>query len=197
MSARCARGGLCALLLTLAGPLAAAAASPGSDPLDALMHELAARRHGHVSFTEVQYLAVLNSPLESSGELWYEAPDRLEKRILRPRPETLVLAHGVLSATRGHHTRTVELAAWPQIAPLLEALRGTLCGDRAALERIFSVQLEGDAGRWTLRLVPRDPEAARAVSAVEITGAGAELKTVEIRAADGDRSLLTIGAELP
>ena len=161
------------------------------------MQRLAARRHGHVPFTEVQYLAVLDRPLESSGELWYQAPDRLEKRIVKPRPATLVLAHGVLSATRGHHTRTVDLAAWPQLAPLLECLRATLAGDRAALERIFSVQLEGDATRWTLRLAPRDPDAAHAVSLVEITGAGAELKTVEILEADGDRSLLTIGAELP
>ena len=184
-----------ALLLALALPLAAASAGP--DPLDALMHELATRRHGHVSFTEVQYLAVLDRPLESSGELWYEAPDRLEKRILKPRPETLVLAHGVLSATRGHHTRSVELAAWPQIAPLLESIRATLSGDRASLERIFSVRLEGDAARWTLRLAPRDPDAARAVSAVLITGAGADLRSVEILQADGDRSLLTIGPELP
>ena len=195
MSVVRARGGLGALLLTLTGPLAAAA--PGSDPLDALMQGLAARRHGHVSFTEVQYLAVLDRPLDSSGELWYEAPDRLEKRIVKPRPETLVLAHGVLSATRGHHTRTVDLAAWPQIAPFLEALRATLAGDRAALERIFTVELEGDATRWTLRLAPRNPDAARVVSRVEITGAGADLRTVETLQADGDHSLLTIGAELP
>jgi hypothetical protein len=191
-----ARGAAWALLLALAGPLAAAS-SADADPLAALMQLLAMRRHGHVTFTEVQYLAVLDRPLESSGELLYEAPDRLEKRIVKPRPETLVLSHGVLSATRGHHTRTLELAAWPQVAPLIECLRATLAGDRAALERSFSVQLEGDAARWTLRLAPRDPAAERAVSAVLIRGAGADLKTVEIRAADGDRSLLTLGAQLP
>lgn len=196
MSAAWGRGGTWALLLCVAGPLAAAA-SAASDPLDALMQQLAVRRQGHVTFTEVQYLAVLDRPLESSGELLYEAPDRLEKRILKPRPETLVLAHGALSATRGRHTRTVEAAAWPQVAPLIESLRATLAGDRAALERIFSVQLEGDAARWTLRLAPRDPEAARLVTAVLITGEGANLRTVEILEADGDRSLLTIGAPLP
>jgi hypothetical protein len=196
VSAARARGAVWALLLFVAGPLAAAAAA-GSDPFDALLQRLAARRHAHVAFTEAHYLAVLDRPLESSGELLYEAPDRLEKRILKPRPETLLLAHGVLSATRGRHTRTVELAAWPQIAPLIEGLRATLAGDRAALERIFSVQLEGDAARWTLRLAPRDPEAKRVVSAVSITGEGTDLKTVEILEADGDRSLLTVGAQLP
>jgi len=187
MSARGPHSTLWALLVAFAA---------ASDPLDALMHELAAHPSGHVTFTEVQHLAVLDRPLESSGELLYQAPDRLEKRIEKPRPEILVLAHGVLTATRGKHTRTMELAAWPQVAPLLESLRATLTGDRPTLERIFSVELEGNAARWTLRLTPRDPEAARVLTRVIITGENASLKTVEVLQTDGDRSLLTIGAEV-
>lgn len=191
------RSSVAAMLLSLAASPGAAAAPPGSDPLDTLMHEFAARPSSHVTFTEVRHLAVLDRPLESSGELLYEAPDRLEKRIEKPRAETLVLAHGVLSATRGKQTRMVELSAWPQLAPLLESLRATLSGDRATLERIFSLQLTGDAARWTLKLTPRDPEAARAVRQVLITGEDANLRTVEILEADGDRSLLTLGQEIP
>jgi hypothetical protein len=175
---------------------ATAAAPAATDPLDELLRRLAARRRGHVTFTEVQHLAVLDRPLESSGELLYEAPDHLEKRILKPRPETLVLAHGMLSATRGRHTHTVALAAWPQVAPLIESIRATLAGDRAALERIFTVELQGDATRWVLRLAPRDPAAAHAVTEVHITGESDRLRTVEILEADGDRSLLTLGPEV-
>lgn len=191
-----APGAWLALLGVLAAPLAAAATTD-SDPLAALMQELAARRHGHVSFTEVQYLGVLERPLESSGELRYDAPDRLEKRTLAPRPETLTLAHGVLSATRGERTRTIALAAYPQLAPLLESLRATLAGDRAALERVFNVRLEADPPRWTLHLAPRDPVAARLVREVQISGEQANLRTVEFLEADGDRSVLTIGRDLP
>jgi len=196
VSARLPRGALCLLLLALAA-LLAAAASAATDPLDALLRELATRRHSHVAFTEVQYLAMLDRPLESSGELLYDAPDRLEKRTLTPRPETLLLAHGVLSATRGKRTRTLELSAYPQLAPLLESLRATLAGDRSALEQVFSVTLEGDAARWTLHLTPRDPAAARMVREVVIGGEQADLRSVEILQADGDRSLLTTGKELP
>jgi len=196
VSARRARRALCVLLVAVAAPLIAAANAP-AEPLDALMHELAARRQGHVAFTEVQYLAMLDRPLESSGELFYEAPDRLEKRTLTPRPETLVLAHGMVSATRGKRTRTLELSNYPQLAPLLESLRATLAGDRAALERAFIVVLEGDAAHWTLHLTPRDPAAARLVREVVIAGEQADLRSVEILQADGDRSLLTIGKELP
>jgi hypothetical protein len=182
-------------LLALASP-AVAVESAAPERLDALMQQLAARRHGRVSFTEVQHLAVLDGPLESSGELLYDAPDRLEKRTLRPRPETLVLAHGVLSATRGGRTRTLALAAHPELAPLIEGLRATLAGDRAALERSFDVRLEGDAARWMLHLAPRDPAAARLVQEVVITGEQAQPRSVAILQADGDRSLLTIGPEV-
>ncbi len=191
--ARAAAGVLLPALCGLAG--LAGAAVP--DALGELMQTLAARRQGHVAYTEVQQLAVLDRPLRSSGELFYEAPDRLEKRVLEPRAETLVLAHGVLSAARGGRTRVLELAAAPQLAPLFECLRATLAGDRAALERLFSLDLAGDLAHWTLTLTPRDPAAARSVALVRMTGAGAELRTVEILAADGDRSLLTLGAPLP
>ncbi len=194
MSAWRARAAAWLLLPALASP--APALEPAvTDPLAALLQQLADRRHGHVTYTEVQYLAVLERPLESSGELLYDAPDRLEKRTLRPRPETLVLAHGVLSATRNGRTRTLELAARPELAPFIEGLRATLAGDRAALERAFSVRLDGDAARWTLQLAPRDPAAARLVTQVRISGEQAQLKTVEILQTDGDRSLLSIGPE--
>jgi hypothetical protein len=183
------------VLVSFAAPLSAVSPQ-SSDPLDALLAQLAHRRHGHVAFSEVQYLAVLDRPLESSGELVYDAPDRLEKRTLVPRPETLVLEHGTLSATSGRRTRTLALTAYPQLAPLIESLRATLAGDRAALERAFEVRLDGDGSRWTLHLAPRDAAAARLVTEVLIAGERAELRSVEIRQVDGDRSLLTIGREL-
>ncbi|HYL04154.1 MAG TPA: LolA-related protein [Steroidobacteraceae bacterium] len=172
-----------------------AATATASDRLDELMQLLSARRHGRVTFTEVQHLAILDRPLESSGELLYDAPDRLEKRTLRPVEETLVLAHGVLTATRGRHSHSVELAAHPEAAPLVESIRATLAGDRAALERVFSVALDGDLAHWTLTLAPRDSAAAHAVREVRITGARAGIATVEILQADGDRSVLTLGPE--
>jgi len=96
-------------LLMLAGLYAAgigaasAAAETASAPrtamndLDAVMGLLAMRRHGRVEFIEQQFLAVLDHPIESSGELRYDAPDHLEKRTLLPRSESLVLAGGVLT----------------------------------------------------------------------------------------------------
>ena len=62
--------------------------------LDEVMRLLAMRQHGQVEFVEQHFLAILKHPIESSGEMRYDAPDHLEKRTLLPRPETLVLDGG-------------------------------------------------------------------------------------------------------
>jgi Outer membrane lipoprotein carrier protein LolA-like len=172
-----------------------APAGPAQD-LDRLMALLAQRQHGHVSFVEEHFLAVLDRPVESSGELLYDAPDRLEKRTLKPKPETLILEHGVITAHRGHHTYVLNLGDYPQIVPLIDSIRATLAGDRASLERIFKVTLDGPLEHWTLLLLPIDSSVAKSVKQIRIEGVQDAIHTVEIQQADGDRSLLTIGPEV-
>ena len=166
-----------------------------ADDLDSLMSLLAQRKHGHVSFVEEHFLAVLDRPVESSGELLYDAPDRLEKRTLKPKPESLVLEHGVITAHRGRHTYVLNLSDYPQIVPLIDSIRATLAGDRAALEHTFNVRFEGSLEHWKLLLVPSDATVARSVKEIRIEGTRDAIHSVEIRQADGDRSLLTIGPQ--
>jgi hypothetical protein len=175
----------------MAGDGAPEAAAGG---LDAVMGLLAMRRHGRVEFVEQQFLAILDHPLESSGELRYDAPDRLEKRTLKPRAETLVLAGGVLTVERGGRIRALDLQRYPQIQPFVESIRATLAGDRSALQKIFHVDFAGNVERWTLGLVPLDHQLARTVKQVQIDGVRDQLQRVEIRQADGDRSLMTLRA---
>jgi hypothetical protein len=190
--------GLAAAFTLLCLPaLAALAATASPEPAFAqLLTLLAARRHGHAPFTEVHEMAMLKEPLTSSGELFYDAPDRLEKRTLTPRAETLVLDHGILTAQRGQHRHVLELSAYPQVVPFVESIRATLAGDEAALERYFSVDFHGELAHWTLHLTPKDAALARAVKDITIEGERDVLHTVLIRQSDGDRSLITIGPEI-
>ena len=183
-------------LLVLAGcnALSGTAAAAAMGDLDAVMNLLAMRRHGRVEFVEQQFLAVLDHPVESSGELRYDAPDRLEKRTMLPRPEDLVLAGGVLTMERGGRSRVLDLHRYPQIQPFVESIRATLAGDRGALEKIFRVDFAGDVQRWSLTLVPLDSQPLRAVKQVRIDGSRDQLLRVEIRLANGDRSLMTLRA---
>ena len=162
-----------------------------------LLKLLSERRHGHVAFTEVQQLSILDQPLHSSGELVYDAPDRLEKRTLAPRREDLLLENGMLTVERDHHRRSVALRDFPQAAPFVESLRATLAGDRAALEHYFTVHFSGNLDRWSLELIPADATLRRSVQRVLIAGERDRIGTVEIHQSDGDSSTLTVGPELP
>lgn len=170
--------------------------APSSDRLNTLMSLLAQRKHGHVTFVEQHFLAVLDRPVESSGELFYDAPDRLEKRTLKPKHESLVLEQGVMTAHRGRHTYVLNLSDYPQIVPLIDSIRATLAGDRAALERLFKIALQGDLEHWKLLLVPSEDTVARTVKQIRIEGDQGAIQAVEIQQTDGDRSVLTIGPEV-
>ncbi|MDP9012941.1 MAG: outer membrane lipoprotein carrier protein LolA [Pseudomonadota bacterium] len=168
------------------------ASAPGD--LDEVMHLLALRRHGQASFIEQRFLSLLKRPAESSGELIYDAPDRLEKRTLEPRPESLLVDGNVLTVQRGHRSHVIDLSSSAQILPFVESIRATLAGDRAALERVFRLEFTGNLTRWTLVLFPLDARVAKSVSQVQIDGSRDNLLKVEIRQPDGDRSLMTLRA---
>ncbi len=173
------------------------AASGQQGDLGELMRQMAARPHGEVSFVEQHFLKLLKRPVESYGDLTYDAPDRLEKRTLEPRRETLTVAGDVLTMERGGRTRTLDLKAYPSLVPFIETVRATLAGDLSSLERLFDVDYAGSMARWRLTLTPRDAQIAKTVSQVRIDGMGDTLTRVEILETDGDRSLMTLRDHRP
>jgi Outer membrane lipoprotein carrier protein LolA-like len=177
-----------------AGGIALAATTDAD--LDRVMSALALRKHGHVTFVEKKFIAVLDKPVESSGELLYDAPDRLEKRTQKPKAESLVLQNGIVEAQRGKRHYVLDLKQYPQVVPFIESIRATLAGDRAALERVFKVDFSGSFEQWRLSLAPLDAQLGKTVKEIHIEGERDLIHTVEILEADGDRSLLTIGADV-
>ena len=147
---------------------------------------------GRATFREQKFLAILDRPLESSGELAFIAPDRLEKRTVLPKPELVVIDRERITVERGGKRNSIGLRDNPDVAILVEGIRATLAGDLAALTQSYSVGLDGPERGWRLVLRPRDPVAVQRVDRIEITGARALVKRVEVFLADGDRSVMTI-----
>ena len=160
--------------------------------LDQLMHALAQTRSGHAAFVEKKSIAILDKPVESSGELFYSAPDRLEKRTLKPKIESMVLDRGTLTIEQKGRKHVLQLQSYPEIAAFIDSIRGTLAGDRAALERAYQLSLDGDEQGWALALVPLDAKMKKVVNKIRIAGARDELRSIEIHQADGDSSLMTV-----
>lgn len=166
--------------------------APTTDTLEHLMALLSQRQHGHVSFTEIHTSSIVDRPLESSGEMFYDAPDRVEKRTLKPKPESMLLEKGQLTLERRHKQYHVALADYPQAIAYIEAIRATLSGDRAALEKWFHVAYNANGSHWDLKLTPLDAKAAAQVSEVSIEGTLDEIATVTVQLANGDRSVTSL-----
>ncbi len=184
------------LLLATAGCAAAAAAEgSGADAgtgLDQLMALMAQRRHGEADFSEKKYLSVLKQPLESSGLLIYDAPDHLEQRTTLPRPQAVVLDHGIVTMHIGQRERVLRLADYPQLAPLIDSIRATLAGDRAALERVFVLDFSGTLEHWQLRLEPRAAALTATLKHIDMQGQRDAVHEVQVWQSDGDHSVMSI-----
>jgi hypothetical protein len=181
-------------LALLLAPLLLCAPALHAAPLTLgqLMGSLAQHPQGSASFTEHKHLAILEQPLESSGTLVFVAPARLEKRTLKPKPETMILDGDRLTLERGSRRQVLALKDYPEVAGMIESIRATLAGDRAALERVYRLALEGDTERWSLTLTPLDARVGALVARITMAGAGNAVNQVEILQADGDRSVMRI-----
>ena len=175
--------------------LALAASSPAvaaAWDVQQLMDSLAQNKSGRATFVEKKYIAVLDKPVESSGELIYTAPDGLEKRTLKPRPESMTVKGGELFVERGRQKHNLQLQAYPELAAFIDSIRGTLAGDRKALERNYRLSVEGAPERWTLQLQPLDEKMQAVVQRIGISGVRQQVRSIEIIQADGDRSVMAI-----
>lgn len=189
------RSHLRSLLGLFAGLLVVVLAAPSYAAdwdLDQLMNGLAQTRSGHARFVEKKSIAILEQPVESSGDLLYTAPDRLEKRTLKPKPETMVVNGDNLQIERGRQKIQLQLQTYPELAAFIDSIRGTLAGDRKALERSYQLSLEGAAQGWTLRLVPVDSKMKQVVALIRITGVRDEIRSINITQVDGDSSVMLI-----
>jgi hypothetical protein len=153
---------------------------------------LARNRSGQARFTEERRVSGLDLPLHAAGTLSFVAPDRFTRSTSEPRAESMEVQGNLLVLKRGGRTRQTTVDAIPELMALIEAVRGTLTGNAALLERFFTARVEGNAARWTLTLVPRDARLATQVRELKITGLQSDMRSVELLLADGDRSVMSI-----
>lgn len=163
-----------------------------------LMQMLSQHKSGTATFVDKKYIAMLDQPLESSGELSFTAPDHLEKRTLKPKPEAVFLDGDKLTLVRADGRKmTVSLSDRPEVSAFVESIRATLSGDRSALERYYTVELNGTADQWQLTLTPVQPKMLKVINQIRIGGLRAQVKTIAFYQADGDHSVMTITSTSP
>ena len=179
------------LLVTLGiavlGPVQAA----GFD-LQALTQQLAQARSGQATFVEDRRVQQLDQVLRSSGRLSFVAPDTFIRETLRPSHEKLAVVGNQLTMSRGTRSRVTSLDSVPEAVVIVEAIRGTLTGNKDTLEKYFDTSVQGSAEQWQLELVPREPRLRGQVAHLRLSGRQAQVREVRMTLADGDTSVMRI-----
>ncbi len=158
-----------------------------------LMQSLAQVRSAKGRFVEKKYLRILNTPLEATGTLSYQAPGHLEKQTRVPREESMILDGGSLvieNKVRGK--RSLALHDYPLLWAFIESIRSTLAGDLTTLSKFYQVKLDGDARHWRLTLLPSDAKTLEVVREIRIGGREERVDEIEILETSGDRSVMTV-----
>ena len=160
--------------------------------LPELMGLLARQKPGEARFTEQRFVRGLEGPLDASGTLSFTAPDKLVRRTLSPRPETMSVDGNTLTLSRGGRTRTLALDSMPELLGMVEAMRGTLSGNPQGLQRYFRSTVTGTSNDWAMDLQPIDERLAAQVRSMRLSGRGGEVLGVEMEFIGGDRSVMRI-----
>ena len=181
-----------ALLLALLLGLALAAPAWALD-LATVTGWLAQRKGGQARFTEERFVSGFEGPLRASGTLSFTAPERFARITTEPYPESMVVDGNQLILKRGGRSRQMAVDAVPELAVLIEAVRGTLTGNAVTLDKHFKIGVEGSTTLWTLTLVPRDARLATQVREIRIAGVASDVRSIELWLAGGDRSVMSIG----
>ena len=149
-------------------------------------------RSRDAEFSEQRFVKGLDQPLSASGTLSFVAPDRFVRKTLLPRAETMAVEGNSVTLTRSGRSRSFALDAAPDMVGMIEALRGTLTGNAQTLQRYYKVETSGSAEQWSMLLTPLDAGLAAQVRSIRMAGRRADLQSVEMQLADGDRSLMAI-----
>src|SRR5262245_107893 len=120
------------------------------------------------------------------------APDRLEHRSLAPMVENLLLDSDVLSIQCDTCRPCMNLANRQEPLACVDSIRGTLSGNRTALEKNYALHISGNSDKWVLTLLPSDQKIANMVLRITVSGSKNQVRVIEYLQADGDRSVLNI-----
>lgn len=184
------RASLAALALAMS---ALAGAAPSEAPQEsALVSQVAAQlaqaRSVRAQFVQTQTLQALQKPLVSSGTLLFVRDQGAIWRIEQPTRMTYVMTDAgvtTLDANDKPMARGARNAAG--VAQVSRMMRAMLAGDLSALYSQFSVNAQGNANRWQLKLTPAQPQLAQALRGLDLAG-DTYVRSIRIRSANGDET---------
>ncbi len=164
-----------AALCAVAMPARAAATQddPGAAALDAWLHHQAEIKSWSADVTQVRQLEGLVRPLEATGKVWFEQPNRFRWQLGDP-PRTIAVRNDDeldVAYPRLHQLEKYTFsekisASWRQVLALLDV---GFPSDPEAFHAQYELQSAQETdGVWSFHLAPRAETALQLIKAVDI-----------------------------
>lgn len=144
------------------------------------------------SFVETWSADYLDEPLISKGELVYKRPSQLHKLITSPERIEQHIDGSQLSVIHNGETRSIQLSEQPVLAASIYALQAILDGNEKNLHKFFEARYSELNSRWTLSLMPTDPQVADSIKLIDLQGIENRIQRVSIQFYNGDMLLTDI-----
>jgi Outer membrane lipoprotein carrier protein LolA-like len=162
--------------------------------VERLIDSLAKHRQAKAQFEETGFSTLLTEPLKTQGILYFTPPATFEKHVTAPQDERyLIQGDKVVFENKGKAiNRSLSLQDYPVLRAFVEAFRSTLTNDVVTLKRFYLVTLQGTPRRWVLILHPLNKAVQELVESIRFSGEEEQLRSIETREPDGDRSLMVI-----
>ncbi|MFO0711648.1 MAG: LolA-related protein [Sandaracinus sp.] len=186
------------IFATVAGPARAHAQdhAPAPATVDSILARMARIPGLHCAYREEKRIALLSSPVLSEGTIDFvrgsgSAAPRMARRTSRPSAQVVLIDRGELRMSDGHTTTRIDLASQPVVRSFVDSFLQLLVGDRAALERTYTLSVENGASGWTLVLRPRSAPLDTFVREIRFEGQGDALTRMVMTEVSGDVTTTT------
>jgi outer membrane lipoprotein-sorting protein len=157
--------------------------------LEQMMEQWQQTGERRAQFKEIRELALLEQPIEQTGTLVFQPPDRLIRTLSPPSDTRYEIEANRLILWRGNHQQTLLLDNLPELLAFSASFRSVLGGDIATLKSYFIPDLSGNKKAWTLTLKPKQSGLAAKIDHIEIDGHEFEIARYRVIETNGDQTV--------
>ena len=169
---------------------------PGKLPftLRKAFHRLGHDMAESMPFTEVRTFAVSKNPLRQTGELRSSKEDGLSLAYEGGKPHVIIVDDkGLIDRQPDGHERQVTVMDHPEVATLTDLYLNLLRGNADKLFQYADVYFAGTPQNWQMGLVSHNPDLAKRVGRVIVTGNGRSITKLENQLPNNESRTLEFG----
>jgi hypothetical protein len=145
-------------------------------------------------FREEKKMAILAVPLVSEGTIEFAAPDRLVRETTSPAASKLLVDSKQLRFSDVGGSQSIPLEGNPVVRLFVDAFVKVLAGDRAALEKIFAIELHAVGKGWSMTLTPRLEPMKSVIARMQLEGNGVVVNQMRLVEVEGDETVTVFRA---